>query len=67
MALAKANGRLKGKKRKLGPAKEKRLVQLHAAGTHTVAELCELFDVTRSTVYRAIDRQRAQSLSDASV
>ena len=63
MAIAKAKGRLKGKKPKLGPAKEKHLVQLHADGTHTVAELCELFDVTRSTVYRAIDRQRVESLA----
>lgn len=51
------------KKPKLSASKEKHLVQLHADGSHTVAELCELFDVTRSTVYRAIDRQRVASLA----
>ncbi len=33
-------------------------VQLHHAGAHTSAELAELFGVARSTVYRAIERQR---------
>jgi DNA invertase Pin-like site-specific DNA recombinase len=67
MAIAKAKGRLEGKKPKLGPVKEKHLVQLHADSTHTVAELCELFDVTRSTVYRAIDRERVQVPTGVSV
>jgi predicted DNA-binding protein YlxM (UPF0122 family) len=31
-------------------------VSLHLAGTHTTAELAELFSVARSTVYRAIKR-----------
>ena len=56
MAVAKAKGRLRGKQPKLKPGQEKHLVQLWNDGTHTSAELAELFNVGRSTVYRAIRR-----------
>ncbi|MEU2105860.1 MULTISPECIES: helix-turn-helix domain-containing protein [unclassified Nocardia] len=29
---------------------------MHAAGEHTIAELAELFEMSRPTVYRALDR-----------
>jgi hypothetical protein len=56
MAIAKAKGWLRGKKPKLGPSQEAHLVELHQAGRHTTTELAELFNVARSTVYRAINR-----------
>jgi DNA invertase Pin-like site-specific DNA recombinase len=56
MAVAKAKGRLRGKQPKLKAGQEKHLVQLWNDGTHTTAELAELFNVGRSTVYRAIRR-----------
>jgi DNA invertase Pin-like site-specific DNA recombinase len=56
MAIAKANGRLKGKQPKLTPKQEAHLVSVYKAGKHTTTELAELFGVARSTVYRAIDR-----------
>ncbi|MDN5920771.1 MAG: helix-turn-helix domain-containing protein [Pseudonocardia sp.] len=56
MAIAKAKGRLRGKKPKLSPSQEAHLVELHQAGRHTTTELAELFNVARSTVYRAIRR-----------
>jgi DNA invertase Pin-like site-specific DNA recombinase len=56
MAVAKAKGRLRGKKPKLSPAQERHLVNLHRQGAHTTAEIAELFGVARSTVYRAIQR-----------
>ena len=56
MAVAKAKGRLRGKKPKLSPAQERHLVNLHREGAHTTAEIAELFGVARSTVYRAIQR-----------
>jgi DNA invertase Pin-like site-specific DNA recombinase len=59
MALAKAKGRLKGKKPMLSNAQEAHLVALHAEGKHTGAELAELFNVARSTVYRAVERAAA--------
>ena len=56
MAIAKAAGKLRGRKRKLTASQEKHLVQLHRTGDHTTSEIAELFDVARSTVYRAIQR-----------
>lgn len=56
MAVAKAKGRLRGKKPKLSEHQEAHLVELHLAGRHTTTELAELFNVARSTVYRAIRR-----------
>jgi len=58
MKVARAKGRLRGKKPKLSPRQEEHLVALHHASTHTSAELAELFSVARSTVYRAIERAR---------
>ena len=59
MALAKAKGRLRGKQPKLSPKQEAHLVALHRDGRHTSAELAEMFNVARSTVYRAIERAGA--------
>ena len=56
MKVAKAKGRLQGKQPKLNVRQEAHLVALHRAGEHSVAELGDLFGVTRSTVYRAIQR-----------
>jgi len=56
MAVARAKGRLRGKQPKLNPRQEAHLVQLYRAGQHTISELEELFTVTRSTVYRAVER-----------
>ena len=56
MAVAKAKGRLKGKKPKLSSVQEKHLVGLVETGEHTVGELAELFGIGRSTVYRAVAR-----------
>jgi DNA invertase Pin-like site-specific DNA recombinase len=58
MKVARAKGRLRGKKPKLSPRQESHLAELHHAGAHTSAELAELFSVARSTVYRAIGRAR---------
>ncbi len=56
MAVAKAKGKLRGKKPKLSVSQEKHLVSLYQGGEHTTAEIAELFGVARSTVYRAIQR-----------
>ncbi|MDP9868766.1 DNA invertase Pin-like site-specific DNA recombinase [Streptosporangium brasiliense] len=56
MKIAKAKGRLRGKKPKLNARQEAHLVALHKAGEHTSAEPAKLFGVARSTVYRADER-----------
>jgi len=65
MKVARAKGRLRGKKPKLSPRQESHLVELHHAGAHTSAELAELFSVARSTVYRAIERARTAAPSES--
>lgn len=57
MAIAKAKGRLRGKKPKLSTTQQRHLLTLHRAGEHTQAELAELFNVSRTTVYRTIQRE----------
>src|SRR5215207_2914191 len=58
MKVAKARGRLRGKQPKLTPRQEAHLVATHRAGEHTSAELAELVNVARSTVYWALERAR---------
>jgi DNA invertase Pin-like site-specific DNA recombinase len=57
MAVAKAKGRLKGKQPKLSKTQRKHLFTVHDAGEHTQAELAELFGVSRTTVYRELQRR----------
>jgi DNA invertase Pin-like site-specific DNA recombinase len=59
MAVAKAKGKLKGGKPKLGPAQRKHLCELYAEGTHTISDLQEEFKVGRATVYRIIQAAAA--------
>ena len=58
MMVAKAKGRLKGKQPKLKPRQEAHPVSLVYSGDDSTLEVAELFGVGRSTVYRAIQRQR---------
>ena len=59
MQVAKAKGHLRGKQPKLSPAQQRHLIDVHRAGTHSTAELAELFNVARSTVYRTVQRSVA--------
>jgi DNA invertase Pin-like site-specific DNA recombinase len=61
MAIAKAKGRLKGRAPKLSTARQAHLLKLHAAGEHTIVELAELFEVSRQTVYRVLERAAGAS------
>jgi DNA invertase Pin-like site-specific DNA recombinase len=63
MAIAKSKGKLRGKQPKLTGRQQAHLVQLHAAGEHTIAELAELFAVSRPTVHRVLERNRTSTTS----
>jgi DNA invertase Pin-like site-specific DNA recombinase len=63
MAIARAKGRLRGKQPKLSARQQAHLVQLNQGGKHTIAELAELFSVSRPTVYRVLERARGTSTS----
>jgi DNA invertase Pin-like site-specific DNA recombinase len=58
MAVARARGKLRGKPPKLSARQQAHLVQLHGAGEHSIADLAEMFSVSRPTVYRALERAR---------
>jgi DNA invertase Pin-like site-specific DNA recombinase len=55
MAIARANGILKGK---LSARQRVHVLGLARKGDHTIAELAELFSVSRATIYREIARAR---------
>ena len=63
MKVAKAKGRLRGKQSKLNRKQEAHLVSLVHSGEYSTLEVAELFGVGRSTVYRAIERQRVEAKS----
>ncbi|HEY2297295.1 MAG TPA: recombinase family protein [Jatrophihabitans sp.] len=56
MEVARRKGRLRGKQPKLTKTQQLHLVELHAAGQHTQAELAEIFSISRASVYRALQR-----------
>lgn len=58
MRVAKAKGHLRWKQPKLSKKQEAHLVSLVHSGEYSTAEVAELFGIGRSTVYRAIERQR---------
>jgi DNA invertase Pin-like site-specific DNA recombinase len=60
MAIARAKSRLRGKQPKLSARQQVHLIQLHQDGKHTIAELAELFTVSRPTVYRVLERARSE-------
>ena len=62
MKVAKAKGRLRGKQPKLNHRQEAHLVTLLNGGEYSTAELADLFGVARSTVYRAVERERARNV-----
>lgn len=57
LALAKAKGRLRGRQPKLTALQQRHLLELHDAGEHSQAEIAHLFRISRTTVYRAIQRR----------
>lgn len=59
MAIARANGKLRGKQPKLSEKQQRELVRMHATGDYSISDLAELFTVSRPTVYRTLKRQQA--------
>jgi DNA invertase Pin-like site-specific DNA recombinase len=56
MAIARAKGKLRGKKPKLSDRQQKELRRMHDTGEYSISDLAELFSISRPTVYRAIAR-----------
>ena len=64
MALAKERGRLKGKQPKLTAAQIAHLGKLRDEGKHSIKELCELFGIGKSTIYRCFDLLDLKTMPD---
>jgi DNA invertase Pin-like site-specific DNA recombinase len=67
LAIARANGKLRGKAPKLGSRQRAHLITLHEAGEHSIAEIADLFSVGRATVYREIDRAQRGKMPNPSL
>jgi DNA invertase Pin-like site-specific DNA recombinase len=63
MAVARANGRLKGKPPKLTVGQHAELLELHTSGELSISELAQRMSVSRATIYRALQRARSDTAS----
>jgi DNA invertase Pin-like site-specific DNA recombinase len=61
MAIARAKGKLKGKRPKLSDKQQKELCRMYVTGAYSISDLAELFSVSRPTVYRSLARKTQQS------
>ena len=59
MAVARAKGRLRGHQPELSAKQQAELRRMHASGDYSIADLAELFTVSRPTVYRTLRRSPA--------
>jgi DNA invertase Pin-like site-specific DNA recombinase len=56
MAIPRARGKLRGKPPKLSPAQTREAHRIHASGDYAIAQIAQLFSVSRPTIYRALQR-----------
>ena len=59
MAIARARGKLRGKQPKLSDRQQKELRRMHDTGDYSISDLAEVFDVSRPTVYRVLQRTKS--------
>jgi DNA invertase Pin-like site-specific DNA recombinase len=56
MDIARQHGKLRGKQPSLKPAQDREIRRMHESGDYNVAEIAALFNISRPTVYRSLDR-----------
>lgn len=61
MAVARAKGKLRGRAPKLSAKQQRELVRMYGSGDYTIADLAEVFTVSRATVYRTLRRHDVQT------
>lgn len=59
MAVARAKGKLRGKKPKLSDRQSRELRRMYDTGDYSISDLSEVFSVSRPTVYRTLQRHQA--------
>ncbi len=57
VAVARAKGKLRGKKPKLSDRQQQELRRMHDTGGYSIGDLGDVFGVSRPTVYRTLARQ----------
>ena len=57
IAIARARGRLRGKKPKLSDRQQREVRRMHDTGEYAISDLAELFSVSRPTVYRVLAKR----------
>jgi len=57
IAVAREKGKLRGKRPKLSPRQQAELCRMYERGGYSIADLAELFSVSRPTVYRCLQRR----------
>jgi hypothetical protein len=62
MALARARGKLRGKKPKLSDRQQAELCRMYDSGNYAISDLAELFSVSRPTIYRTLHRKHTASV-----
>ena len=62
MAVARAKGKLRGKKPKLSDRQQKELRRMYDTGHYSISDLADLFSISRPTVYRTLRRQPVTSV-----
>ena len=65
MAVARAKGKLRGKKPKLSDRRQAELRRMYDTGDYSVSDLAEIFAVSRPTVYRVLQRTRSNGTETA--
>ena len=67
MAVARAKGKLRGKKPKLSDRRQAELRRMRDTGDYSISDLAELFAVSRPTVYRVLQRLPGDDAPSAAV
>ncbi|GBR34997.1 recombinase family protein [Acetobacter fabarum] len=65
MAVARAKGKLRGKKPKLSERQQKELRRMYDTGDYSISDLAAVFSVSRPTVYRTLVRLAAVPATEA--
>jgi len=56
MAIARAKGKLRGKKPKLSNKQQNEMRRMHGTGEYSISDLAAVFSISRPTVYRTLKR-----------
>ena len=60
VAIARPDGKLKGRQPSLSARQHANLLKLHSSGERSISELAQLLCVSRATIYPALDGARTR-------